>query len=207
MISILQKSLLKKVYAHWVINDIGVKIEELETILDDDTMKRELQKASEENLVKIKNDRFYIMEKGREKFKVVLTGGAYDLIHRGHLETLEAASELGDFLIVVVATDITVGKRKRKAIHSEKDRKRILNELKIVDAAIIGDEIDHMKVVRRLKPDIVALGADQDHVKDKIKMQMKEQGLSKTIIKRLSVDYEGLATTKVIDEILARDWK
>ncbi len=36
-------------------------------------------------------------------------------------------------------------------------------------------------------------------------MQMKEQGLSKTIIKRLSVDYEGLATTKVIDEILARD--
>ena len=201
MISILQKSLLKKIYAHWVINDIGVKIEELETILDDDTLKRELQKASEENLVKIKNDRFYIMDKGREKFKVVLTGGAYDLIHRGHLETLEAASALGDFLIVVVATDITVGKRKRKAIHSEKDRKRILNELKIVDAAIIGDEIDHMKVVRRLNPDIVALGADQDHVKDKIKIQMKEQGLSKTIIKRLSVDYEGLATTKVIDEI------
>ena len=44
MISILQKSLLKKIYAHWVINDIGVKIEELETILDDDTLKRSYKK-------------------------------------------------------------------------------------------------------------------------------------------------------------------
>lgn len=206
MVSLVHLEILKQAFSYWARYDSPLPVDELSLVLEPERIKEELNLLSISSLITWENDTISITDAGRSKFTVVLTGGAYDLIHRGHLETLYAAKELADFLIVVVARDITVNKRKRKPIHSEEDRAIILNELKVVDAAVLGDEVDHMRVVRRIKPNVVALGADQHHIKEVLEGQIKDQGLPKTEIVRLNVDYEGLATTQVINEILGREW-
>ena len=199
--------ILKQVFAHWVKYDTALPEDNLQLVLEDQVIEQELKILDISGLIKRSDGAIEITDAGRSKFKVVLTGGAYDLLHRGHLETLWAAKSLADFLVVVVARDITVNRRKRRPIHSEEDRVIVLNELNVVDAAILGDEIDHMRVVRRVKPDIVAIGADQHHIKQVLEEQIVDQGLPKTKITRLEVDYEGLATSRVIEEILGRNWE
>jgi FAD synthetase len=63
---------------------------------------------------------------------------------------------------VVVANDKTVLRRKGFLLMKAESRKRLLESLCMVDKAVIGDEKDFMKVVRAEKPDIIALGYDQD---------------------------------------------
>ncbi|MCE7737228.1 MAG: FAD synthase, partial [Candidatus Heimdallarchaeota archaeon] len=100
--------------------------------------------------------------------------------------------------------DMTVQKKKRKPIHKDFDRTYLLNSLCIVDAAVIGDKEDHMRIVRRIKPDVVAIGSDQDHLEDALNIQLKDQGMIATKIVRLDADYEDKATTKLIENILLR---
>lgn len=151
------------------------------------------------------SDKSYrLSRKGRSQLKVVLTGGAYDLLHTGHITTLKEAADFGNFLLVVVAKDVTVEGRKRKPIHSEVQRMKLLNEIQIVDLAVIGDRTDHMAIVRETKPDIIAIGSDQDHRIKILQKQLIEEGLTNTEILRLTSNLEGLSTTEVITEILER---
>lgn len=101
---------------------------------------------------------------GRESMRVVLTGGVFDIIHPGHIHTLNAAKSLGDILVVVVATDSTTIKmKKQKVIHSQKQRQTLIESLQIVDVCVIGYRDDIFKTVRTIMPDVVALGYDQIH--------------------------------------------
>lgn len=206
MATALQIEVLKQIFREWVINDSGIPISRLQIPIPSEMLEKEIKKLEISNLVEIFDDCLNITPAGRSKFKVVLTGGAYDLLHKGHIITLKEAKALGDFLVVVVARDITVNRRKRTPIHSEEDRRYLLNELNVVDAAVLGDEVDHMRIVRRIKPDFVAIGADQDHIIGVLKEQITDAGMENTKIVRLDADYEGLATSKVIDEIKNREW-
>ena len=96
--------------------------------------------------------------------KIVLAGGVFDIIHPGHINTLNAAKKLGDTLVVVVATDKTALKmKKRKPLHSAELRQELVSSLSMVDLCIIGDEDDIFKTVDLVKPQIFALGYDQTH--------------------------------------------
>ena len=96
--------------------------------------------------------------------KIVLAGGVFDIIHPGHIYTLNAAKKLGDTLVVVVATDKTALKmKKRKPLHSAELRQELVSSLSMVDLCIIGDEDDIFKTVDLVKPQIIALGYDQTH--------------------------------------------
>ena len=96
--------------------------------------------------------------------KIVLAGGVFDIIHPGHINTLNAAKKLGDTLVVVVATDKTALKmKKRKPLHSAELRQELVSSLSMVDLCIIGDEDDIFKTVDLVKPQIIALGYDQTH--------------------------------------------
>tara|TARA_B100000029_G_scaffold437664_1_gene452997 strand:+ start:73 stop:531 length:459 start_codon:yes stop_codon:yes gene_type:complete len=96
--------------------------------------------------------------------KIVLAGGVFDIIHPGHINTLNAAKELGDVLVVVVATDKTALKmKKRKPLHSAQLRQELVSSLSMVDLCIIGDEDNIFKTVDLVKPQIIALGYDQIH--------------------------------------------
>ena len=96
--------------------------------------------------------------------KIVLAGGVFDIIHPGHINTLNAAKKLGGTLVVVVATDKTALKmKKRKPLHSAELRQELVSSLSMVDLCIIGDEDDIFKTVDLVKSQIIALGYDQTH--------------------------------------------
>ena len=119
------------------------------------------------NLIKnqfVNEDRKSITEKGRNSLCVVLAGGVFDIIHPGHIHTLNAAKKLGDVLVVVVATDNTAVKmKKRRPLHAQEQRQELVNSLSIVDLCLIGQENDIFKTVNHVKPQIIALGYDQVH--------------------------------------------
>ena len=96
--------------------------------------------------------------------KIVLAGGVFDIIHPGHINTLNDAKKLGDVLVVVVATDKTAIKMKRrKPLHNAKLRQELVSSLIMVDLCIVGDEEDIFKTVYLVKPQIIVLGYDQAH--------------------------------------------
>ncbi|NDB31987.1 MAG: cytidyltransferase [Thaumarchaeota archaeon] len=101
---------------------------------------------------------------GRTTLHVVLAGGVFDIIHPGHIYTLNAAKALGDVLVVVIATGNTaVRMKKRHPLHSEEQRQELINSLQVVDLCLIGNDGDIFKTVSKVRPDIIALGYDQVH--------------------------------------------
>ena len=99
-----------------------------------------------------------------EKKKIVLAGGVFDIIHPGHIHTLNAAKALGDVLVVAIATDKTAQKmKKRIPLHNQELRCELVSCLSMVDKAVIGHENDIFETVKEIKPSIIVLGYDQVH--------------------------------------------
>lgn len=112
----------------------------------------------------INEDKKTLTVKGRNSLQVVLAGGVFDIIHPGHIYTLNAAKALGDILVVVVATNNTAVKmKKRDPLHTQEQRKELVNSLSIVDLCLIGQENDIFKTVNHVRPQIIVLGYDQIH--------------------------------------------
>ena len=129
-----------------------------------------------ENNMKILED----MQKSSSK--IVLAGGVFDIIHPGHINTLNDAKKLGDVLVVVVATDKTAIKmKKRSPLHSAQLRQELVSSLTMVDLCIIGDEGDIFKTVDLVKPQIIALGYDQTHQEKFITEGCKKINLDVTV--------------------------
>jgi len=96
--------------------------------------------------------------------KIVLAGGVFDIIHPGHIHTLNAAKALGDVLVVAIATDKTAQKmKKRPPLHNQELRRELVSCLSMVDIAMIGHEEDIFETVKEVKPTIIVLGYDQVH--------------------------------------------
>ena len=132
------------------------------TMLSEDLINLEINGLIKNQFVN--ENRKSITKKGRNSLCVVLAGGVFDIIHPGHIHTLNAAKELGDVLIVVVATDNTAVKmKKRRPLHAQEQRRELVNSLSIVDLCLIGQENDIFKTVNHVKPQIIALGYDQVH--------------------------------------------
>jgi len=120
-----------------------------------------------------------ITEFGRTALHVVLAGGVFDIIHPGHIYTLNAAKALGDVLVVVIATGNTAVKmKKRHPLHAEEQRQELISSLSMVDLCLVGSEGDIFKTVSRVKPDIIALGYDQVHQEKFITDGCKSLGLN-----------------------------
>ena len=99
-----------------------------------------------------------------EKKKIILAGGVFDIIHPGHIHTLNAAKALGDVLVVAIATDKTAQKmKKRPPLHNQELRRELVSYLSLVDKAVIGHEDDIFETVKEIKPNIIVLGYDQVH--------------------------------------------
>jgi len=110
------------------------------------------------------NKEFLTFLRQHPSLKIVLAGGVFDIIHPGHIHTLNEAKKLGDFLVIVIATDKTVMKMKnRKPLHNALARQELVSSLSMVDLCIIGNEEDIFKTVDLIRPQIIALGYDQIH--------------------------------------------
>ena len=96
--------------------------------------------------------------------KIVLAGGVFDIIHPGHIHTLNAAKALGSILVVAIATDKTAEKmKKRLPLHNQELRRELVSCLSMVDKAIVGHEDNIFQTVKEVKPNIIVLGYDQVH--------------------------------------------
>jgi FAD synthetase len=134
----------------------------------------------------------------------VMAQGVFDILHLGHVHYLEKARELGDELVVVVASDKTVRARKHEPITPQDMRRDLVAALSCVDMAVVGSEGDDRYVtVRELKPDIIALGHDQEHDEANINMELQKRGISTKVV-RLDYYYHDLdGTRKIIQKILS----
>ncbi|MCX5916559.1 MAG: D-glycero-beta-D-manno-heptose 1-phosphate adenylyltransferase, partial [Deltaproteobacteria bacterium] len=100
--------------------------------------------------------------------KVVFTNGCFDILHVGHIRYLRKAKSLGDILVVGLNTDRSVRKIKgeKRPIVPQKDRAEVLAALEFVDYVVLFDEPDPFSLIEKVRPTILAKGADWP--KDKI---------------------------------------
>lgn len=94
--------------------------------------------------------------------KVVFTNGCFDLLHPGHIRSLEAARSFGDVLIVGINSDASVRALKGpgRPVIPQDERAEILVSLECVDAVLIFDEPTPQKVIAKLLPDVLVKGGD-----------------------------------------------
>ena len=134
----------------------------------------------------------------------VMASGVFDLLHPGHLYYLKEAKKLGDELVVVVATDNTVRKRKHEPITPQDMRLEMVEALKPVDRAVLGHEGDMFKTVEEIKPDIIALGYDQDFDEKWLEEELKKRGMKIKVVRIGPLSADLNATRKLIQKII--DW-
>ena len=135
----------------------------------------------------------------------VMAVGIFDLLHAGHLHYVEQAKSLGEELIVVIAHDETVRKQKHEPVTGQDLRRRMVEGLKPVDMAIIGNPpgVPIFEILKQIDPDLIALGYDQKHSIDAIRKGLDLHGFEHVEVTRvegLSDDLDG--TRKIISRIL-----
>jgi D-glycero-beta-D-manno-heptose 1-phosphate adenylyltransferase len=94
--------------------------------------------------------------------KIVFTNGCFDILHVGHVRYLQAASQLGDVLIVGLNTDVSVRKLKgpSRPVNNENDRAEVLLGLACVDYVTLFGESTPEAVMELIKPDVHVKGGD-----------------------------------------------
>jgi len=132
--------------------------------------------------------------------KIVLAGGVFDIIHPGHIHTLNAAKALGGVLVVAIATDKIAEKmKKRSPLHNQELRRELVSSLSMVDKAIVGHEDDIFQTVKEVKPNIIVLGYDQVHQEKFISDGCKRINLNVEIV-RLESPVPHLSSSEIEKE-------
>jgi len=136
--------------------------------------------------------------------------GTFDLIHPGHGFYLEEAKKLGGEgarLVVVIARESTVRARKRVPIVPEKQRREVVQMLKMVDEAVLGSETDMFSTVLKIKPDIIAIGPDQNFDLEHLRVELKKRGIAAEVVKVKGYHRSTLdSSCKIIKKIKESDF-
>jgi rfaE bifunctional protein nucleotidyltransferase chain/domain len=103
-----------------------------------------------------------VLETWRSQGKIVFTNGCFDILHIGHVDYLEKAKELGEFLIVGLNTDASIRRLKgsERPIVEEKSRTHVIASLQSVNAVILFDEDTPYNLIKAIQPDILVKGDD-----------------------------------------------
>lgn len=122
--------------------------------------------------------------------KKVLVGGCFDLIHYGHVEFLTSARKLGDYLVVALESDENVRRMKGESrpIHTQTQRKVMLESLRIVDEVLILPPLktdqDYASLVKDVHPSVIAI-TEGDPVEDKKRKHAELVGATITVIPKI----------------------
>lgn len=116
--------------------------------------------------------------------KVVVTG-TFDHLHKGHIFLFKNAKSLGDYLTVVVARDKTVKQVKGSSPwQKEKTRLASVRKVEWVNKAVLGNlGQDKLKIIQKLKPEILVLGYDQENFTKKIRQKLKKRKLKTRVVR------------------------
>jgi FAD synthetase len=133
--------------------------------------------------------------------KKVLAFGTFDGLHAGHVDFFEQAKKLGDYLAVVVARDVTVNEVKGHfPKRSELLRLKAVKQCKLVNEALLGNIGNPYEIIKKIKPDIVALGYDQQAFTKDLAAELKKAELSAQII-RLKPHQAEIYHSKIINKL------
>lgn len=130
---------------------------------------------------------------------VVFTNGCFDVIHRGHIECLQKAKELGDILVIGLNTDNSIRKIKTKGrpIFDEIARAVVLSALEFVDYIILFDEPTPQKLISALIPDILVKGGDYK-IDEIVGRETVQKAGGKVVV---IPEIPGYSTTEIIKKI------
>jgi len=148
--------------------------------------------------------------KEMKKKTIVLASGTFDLLHLGHVKYLEEAKKAGGEgakLVVIVARDNTVEKRKgTKPIMTEDQRRALVESLKVVDEAVLGYEDFNMEMtIEKIKPNIIAVGHDQSGIEKAVQNLVKEKGFDIRVVRIGRFGKEELnSSSKILRKIVER---
>ncbi|MDX6706135.1 MAG: D-beta-D-heptose 7-phosphate kinase / D-beta-D-heptose 1-phosphate adenosyltransferase [Solirubrobacteraceae bacterium] len=133
---------------------------------------------------------------------VVATGGCFDLLHAGHVQTLQAARGLGDCLVVCLNGDASVRRLKGpdRPLVPQQDRAALLAALSCVDAVTIFEDDTPERVLEELRPDIWAKGGDYSDSELPEAAVLERWGGRAVILPFL----DGRSTTKLIEQVAVR---
>jgi len=139
--------------------------------------------------------------------KVILTTGVFDIIHPGHIRFLEEAKRLAGRsgrLVVIVACDAIVRKNKgRTPLFKTRDRALMVSRLKPVDIVYVGRRGDLEKniefFIKKIKPDVIVFGYDQDDVMRKTIKVLDRLGLNTKVVKMRK--FYNVSSSKIIGKI------
>lgn len=134
---------------------------------------------------------------------LVLASGVFDLVHYGHIRFIEEAKKLGgenSRLVVIVARDKTVQRLKgRRPVIPENQRRAIVESFKPVDEAILGyDELSFKETIMKVKPDIIAVGYDQQSIENDVKIVIGAKGMNIRVVRIGKFGPEDLASSSKI---------
>ena len=131
----------------------------------------------------------------KNKKIIVFTNGCFDILHRGHVEYLQKARELGDLLILGLNSDSSVKRLKGngRPINNEIDRAIVLSALECITYISIFDEDTPLELIKIVKPDILVKGGDY-----KIEDVVGREYSKETVL----IDFvDGYSTTNIIKKI------
>ena len=116
--------------------------------------------------------------------KRVLVFGTFDGLHPGHINFFAQAKKLGNKLTAVVARDVTVNQVKGCfPKRSELLRLKAVKQCKIVDEATLGNIGDPYEIIKKIRPDIIALGYDQTSFTAKLESELKKAAILTKIVR------------------------
>ncbi len=130
--------------------------------------------------------------------KKVMVFGTFAILHPGHLYFFRRAKQRGDKLIVVVARDATVRKIKRFLPKlDERARREMVDAIKFVDEAVLGDKFDWYKIILKYKPNVICLGYDQA-VPENLAEELQKRGVEAKIFRLKSHKPKKYKSSKIL---------
>lgn len=116
--------------------------------------------------------------------KTVLLFGTFDVLHVGHLNVFKQARKLGDKVVVIVGRDVNIKKNKgREPLNSEKDRLELLKHIDLIDEVKLGSKNNVYALIKTIKPDVIALGYDQEAYTAKLQSKLIEFKLKTKVVR------------------------
>ncbi|KPK36545.1 MAG: hypothetical protein AMJ65_16060 [Phycisphaerae bacterium SG8_4] len=140
------------------------------------------------------------LERHRQQNKtIVFTNGCFDVLHRGHIEYLGFCRQQGDIVVVGLNSDSSVKtiKGPERPINDQIDRSIVLSALEMVDYISIFDEPDPLKLIKKVKPDVLVKGEDWAE-KGVVGREFVESRGGRVALARL---VEGRSSTATIEEM------
>ncbi|MFA5128613.1 MAG: adenylyltransferase/cytidyltransferase family protein [Patescibacteria group bacterium] len=132
--------------------------------------------------------------------KKVMVFGTFAVLHPGHLYFFREAKKRGDKLTVVVARDLTVKKVKGFSPKlDEQARQEMVDAIKLVNVAVLGDKIDWYKIILKYKPEIICLGYDQVAPKN-FREELRRRGVDAKIFRLKSYKPKKYKSSKILNK-------